>query len=407
MRGPAWSNESEFRRASRAWLAATMPARSATQGLEREPTDGTAEVARAKVLQDRLHQGGFAALAYPREYGGQGLSDRYQRVFDEESADYEMPAILRVPTLAIIGPTLLAEGSPEQKERYLPPLLRGEEWWVQLLSEPTGGSDLAGVLTRAVQDGDVLVVNGQKVWSTGAHYSDFGLCLVRTNPEAPKHRGLTMVIVPFDSPGVTVRPIKQITGEADFCEVFFDDVEVPLENVVGRVDAGWSVASTLMGFERRAAGVGRARDVVGELTRLAGELGAEHDPAVRDAIALAYTSGVVERYFAGRVATAIQAGLMPAQASALLKLYRAAKVQRTDEAALRIAGATGVFWSAGDRDGDKWAQEYLRGRARSIAGGTNEMQRNVIGDRLLGLPREPQPSGDLPFNQIQQNRFSR
>jgi alkylation response protein AidB-like acyl-CoA dehydrogenase len=214
-----------------------------------------------------------------------------------------------------------------------------------------------------------------------------------------------MLIVPFDAPGVTVRPIKQITGESDFCEVFFDDVPVPVENVVGAVNEGWSVATTLMGFERKAAGVGRPRDVVGDLFRLAGDRGLDDDPVVHQAIARAYVAGSVEGYFARRVAVGIQSGLMPPPASALLKLYRAEKHQRNAETAMYMAGERGVLWPQDDDRGAEWAQEYLGTRARSIAGGTNEMQRNVVGDRLLGLPREPQPSADVPFNQIRQNRF--
>jgi alkylation response protein AidB-like acyl-CoA dehydrogenase len=391
-----------FRTTARRWLAENMSAQaSEDHGISGDELEA---VARAKVLQERLFTGNFAGLTFPKEYGGQGLTAVHQQAFDEESAGYEMPTVLRVPTLAIIGPTILACGSSAQKQRYLPPLLHGHEWWVQLLSEPTGGSDLAGVITRGARDGDVLVLNGQKVWSTGAHYSDFGLALVRTNPEAPKHRGLTMVIVPFGAPGVTVKPIKQITGEADFCEVFFDDVQVHIDNVVGEINEGWSVASTLMGFERRAAGVGRPRDVVADLLRLSEQRKEPLTGDVARLIADTHIRAVVESYLARRITQAVQLGAMPPQASALLKLYRAAKVQAGTEAALEILGTEGVVWDPQDPSGGDWAQEYLGSRARSIAGGTNEMQRNVIGDRLLGLPREPQPSANVPFNQILQNR---
>ncbi|HEY2564633.1 MAG TPA: acyl-CoA dehydrogenase family protein [Acidimicrobiales bacterium] len=397
-------DEGSFRAAARTWLAEHVPRRVPEADSGQHRSDEAGEVSRAKDLQRLLVEGGYAGLTFPTGFGGQGLGIRYQQIFDEESATYEMPTILKVPTLAIIGPTIEVCGTRSQKERYLPPLIRGDEWWVQLLSEPTGGSDLAGVLTRATRDGDLFIVRGQKVWSTGAHYSQFGLCLVRTDADAPKHRGLTMLIVPFDAPGVTVRPIRQITGESDFCEVFFDDVPIPVENVVGVVNEGWSVATTLMGFERRAAGVGRPRDVVGDLVRLAGERGLGDDPVVHQAIASAFVAGAVEGYFARRVAGGIQSGRMPPHASALLKLYRAGKHQRNAEAAMSMAGERGVLWPE-DEGGDEWAQEYLGTRARSIAGGTNEMQRNVIGDRLLGLPREPQPGSDVPFNQIRQNRF--
>src|SRR4051794_21730238 len=229
----------DFRLRARQWLAESMPRRADEPELEATTLEAElAEVKRARELQRRVFDGGFAGITAPVAYGGQGLSAMHERVFNEEATAYALPMLFRVPTLGIILPTLLAHGSDEQKRRYVPNILSGDEMWVQLLSEPSGGSDLAGLLTRATNDGDTYVIRGQKVWSTGAHYVDFGLCLARTDPDVPKHRGLTMFVVPLRAEGVTAVPIRQINGQADFCEVFFDDVVVPSDAMVGDLNDG-------------------------------------------------------------------------------------------------------------------------------------------------------------------------
>ncbi|MGC1155570.1 acyl-CoA dehydrogenase family protein, partial [Mycobacterium sp.] len=244
----------EFRARARAWLAEHMP-----------PIDPAAPPAahrdeegcwqRARELQNRLYEGGFAGICFPREYGGLGLDYEYQQAFDEESLSYELPLILNTPTFTICCATLLDTGSEEQKRQHIAAALRGDEVLVQLLSEPSGGSDLAGVITRAERDGDRWVLNGAKTWSTSAFAADYALCLARTNWDVPKHDGLTMFLVPIKHPGITLRRITQLNGSTEFCEEFLDGVDVGDDAVVGDVDGGWAVASRQLYHERRAVGM--------------------------------------------------------------------------------------------------------------------------------------------------------
>jgi alkylation response protein AidB-like acyl-CoA dehydrogenase len=403
-----------FRQRARTWLVANMPRRAdEAEAYASTPEAELAQVARARQLQRLLFDGGFAGISVAERYGGRGLTAAHEQAFNEEATGYAVPLLFRVPTLGIILPTLLAHATEEQKERHVPNILSGAEMWVQLLSEPSGGSDLAGLLTRATSDGDTFVVHGQKVWSTGAHYVDYGLCLARTDPEVPKHRGLTMFIVPLRSPGVTAVPIRQINGEADFCEVFFDDVLVPVSNMVGDLNDGWSVASTLLSHERTAAGQTRRGDVSFDLIELAEQHGVAHDAHIRKLLADAYVLAALEAPLLQRVTASVRTGRLPSSAGALVKLYRANKAQQAGELGLEIAGTSGVAWpsepdpGAGADGGSRWAMDYINSRARSIAGGTSEMQRNVIGERLLGLPREPSTDRDLPFSQVRHNRVER
>ncbi|HQV56707.1 MAG TPA: acyl-CoA dehydrogenase family protein, partial [Ilumatobacteraceae bacterium] len=245
----------DFRLRARAWLAENLPRRSQS-GLARTARflDEESRLARHRVLQRTLFDAGFAGLCFPIEYGGQGLSVEYQRVFTEESLPYEMPSAFNVPTLGILAATLLDFGSEAQKLRHLPAILRGDEYWIQFLSEPSGGSDLAGALTTAVLDGDEWVVNGSKVWSTRAHLCDYALCLVRTNWDVPKHRGLSVLIMKIHQPGIEIHQTEMLNGSREFCQEYFTDVRIPYENLVGEVDEGWTVATRWMYHERSAVG---------------------------------------------------------------------------------------------------------------------------------------------------------
>ncbi|MBV8463459.1 MAG: acyl-CoA dehydrogenase family protein, partial [Acidimicrobiales bacterium] len=244
-----------FRARAREWLSAHMPplpAGKTNAQLSRDDETG----AWAKGLQRTLYDGGFAGLCFPRAYGGQGLSRAHQRAFTIESLPYQMPTVLNVPTFSILAATLLDCGTEEQRQRHLPAIIRGDEAWVQFLSEPSGGSDLAGVVTRATRDGDVFILNGSKIWSTGAYKCDYAMCLARTNWHVPKHRGLTMFIMKIHQPSVEVQLIRMANGIAEFCQEFFTDVVVPASDVIGEVDDGWTVASRLLFHERDAVGGG-------------------------------------------------------------------------------------------------------------------------------------------------------
>jgi alkylation response protein AidB-like acyl-CoA dehydrogenase len=257
--GPAGLEDVEsFRLRAREWLAQNMPrlAPGEDGALESMIRWGDEVWPRARVLQRMLYDGGFAGICYPREYGGLGLTPAHQRAFSQESAGYEMPLVLNTPTFSICGATVLDMANEEQKLEHLPAVIRGDEIMVQFLSEPRGGSDLAGVTTRATRDGDVFILNGSKIWSSGAYAADYALCLARTDWEAPKHRGMTMFLLKVHQPGIEIKRIRQINGNNEFCQEFFDDVVVPASAVVGEVNGGWAVASRQLFHERNAVGGG-------------------------------------------------------------------------------------------------------------------------------------------------------
>ena len=399
-----------YRQRVRSWLADNMP--RLEPGVDWNPTrDDDHRASRARELQRRLYDGGFAGICYPREYGGQGLPIEYQRVFDQESEGYELPLLFSVPTLSICGPTLLEFGTEEQKQRYIPAFIRGDELWVQFLSEPSGGSDMASALTRATRDGDVFLLNGSKIWSTYAYRSDLALCLARTNWDVPKHSGLTMFIVPIHHPGITVNQITMVDGTQEFCEEFFDDAAIPAENVLGEVDDGWTVATRLLFHERASVGgaspytSGRmrtgpetARD---ELVDLAKSRGRGHDPQVRRLIGQSEALSIVHAQLVDRVRTGLETGYFPAPAGSLVRLFAGTTAVDRATIALEIAGDEAVVWD-GDADG-RYGIGYIKRQASCLGGGSTEMARNIISERLLGMPREYATDRDVAFREVRRN----
>ncbi len=348
-----------FRQRARAWLAESMPLLpegSTNHQLARADESGE----RARRLQRTLFEGGFAGICFPVAYGGQGLARAHQRAFTRESLPYQMPTVFNVPTLSILAPTLLDFGTEEQKKRHIPAILRGDELWVQFLSEPSGGSDLAGLVTRATRDGDVFVLNGSKIWSSGAFRSDYSLCLARTDWHVPKHRGLTMFVLKIHQPGVEVQQIKMVDGTAEFCQEFFEDVPVPVADVVGGINDGWTVASRLLFHERdavgggspyssgaaiAAAGQGGHRSELLDLARATGQVG---DPVVRQLVAEDRINERIQGQLTARVSTGIRTGAFPAPAGALPRLFAATSTERHLDIALEIAGANLGAWFAGE-----------------------------------------------------------
>ena len=399
-----------FRLRARTWLEATMPRRQVRREMPQEE-----RVARNRELQRTLFDGGFAGLVFPAEYGGQGLTPQHQRVFSEESAPYEMPLLFNVPTFGILAATLLDFGTEEQKRRHLPAILRGDELWVQFLSEPSGGSDLAGCITRATQDGDVWVLNGSKIWSSGAYWSDWAMCLARTNWDVPKHRGLTMFIVKIHQPGIHIEQIRQVNGLSEFCQEFFDDVQIPAENVVGAVNDGWTVASRLLFHERNSvggsspyvSGGGLEGGGGGQLpgnTWLARNVGAWDDPYVRELAAESHILDVVHRQLADRVGAGIRSGAFPGTAGAIIRLFSGTKGVRQTDINMEIAGAG----FAGAPDGsvvNAYGDQFLGRQGGCLGGGSTEMARNIISERVLGMPREYAADRDIPFNQVRRNEL--
>ena len=398
----------DFSLRARAWLRENMPP-VPTDGADRGGT-GRRDVER--VLQRTLFDGGFAGICFPAEYGGLGLTVEHQRAFTEESMPYDMPYSLNVPTLGILAATLVDFGTHEQKLRHLPAILKGEELWVQFLSEPSGGSDLAGCLTRADRDGDVFIMNGSKIWSSGAAESDYAMCLARTNWDVPKHRGLTMFIVKIHQPGIQVEQIRQVDGSMEFCQEFFDDVPIPVADVIGEVDDGWTVATRLLVHERNAVGggspytSGRSHghestsedDSVAQLVR---EAGRTADPHVRQLVAEAHIRQLVGGHLMRRVTQGVALGRMLPPAGSLLKLYSATAVMRRYEIGLELAGTDGVTWPAdADTTARRLGELSLWRQGLSLGGGSNEIQRNIISERLLGMPREFAADRDVPYRDV-------
>ncbi|MEV0685410.1 acyl-CoA dehydrogenase family protein [Nocardia sp. NPDC050378] len=400
----------EFRTRARTWLKEHMP--PAPSPLPASDEEFAWD--RARELQRLLHDGGFAGICFPTEYGGLGLTADHQRAFTEESLPYEMPLLLNVPTLSICAASLLDLGSEEQKRAHLPAVLRGEEIMVQFLSEPRGGSDLAGLTSRADRDGDQWILNGSKIWSSGAYAADYGLCLARTDWSVPKHQGLTLFLVPVHAEGVTVQRIKQVTGSTEFCQEFFDDVVLPADAVVGQVDGGWEAASRLLFHERAALGgaspysSGARPYLGGEADRLfdmAKAMGRLSNSGVREDIGEARAMNVVRDQLIAHVTQAITTGALPPAAGAIPRLFSAENGWLQTDTALRIAGADGATYTPGAAaDTETVGLDYLFRAAWSLAGGSTEIARNVISERVLGMPREATGDRDVPFDQVPHGR---
>jgi alkylation response protein AidB-like acyl-CoA dehydrogenase len=397
----------DFRSRLRSWLPLHVPKRPANAGIgELDRSEEAEDVAAARRFQGDLFDAGFAGLTWPKEYGGQGLGPDYQRAYADETAAYDLPERYFRLALGSVAPTLLEMGTEEQKRELLPRILRGENTWCQLFSEPGAGSDLASLQTRASRDGDVWVINGQKVWTSGAHRADRGVLLARTDPDVPKHDGLTMFLVDMKAPGVAVVPLRQITGETHFNEVFLDDVRIPLDDVLGRAGEGWKCASTVLANERVAVGTGVGRSPTGEvgnfdvLVDLARKNGLTDQPVVRQVLTDVYIRQSILRFLRQRTQASIRAGRSPGPTASVAKLATAEAAQWSSLVALQLAGASGQAWRPEDAGGARWSHLVLTTRSRSIAGGTSQIQRNILGERILGLPREPDSSRGLPFRDL-------
>jgi alkylation response protein AidB-like acyl-CoA dehydrogenase len=400
-----------FYERARAWIVGHLPRSDRSVGFEVDDEAERVLIQEARQVQRKIFDAEFAGIRYPPEYGGLGLTREHQLAWARAATGFRLPSLFNV-THGIIGPTILEFGTEVQKRRFLPAMLRGEELWVQLLSEPSGGSDLAGLLTRASRDGDAYVVNGCKTWSTRAQFSDFAMALVRTDLDAPKHRGLSMIVFPMSSAGMTVRPIKLSTGASHFCEEFLDDVVVPSANLIGEENDGWRVASGLLYHERAMVGGNSLNDhlltssapesVEDELVSLAKRLGTHSDPVVRQLIGEALVLRGLSEPTIQRINSLMQVGQLPPQASAILKLLGSTVQLRLSEIAMEIGGVRAA--AADDDEISTYGLRWLGARTTTIAGGSNEIQRNQISERILGLPPEPSPDKGIPFRQVLADR---
>ncbi|MFF7656130.1 acyl-CoA dehydrogenase family protein [Streptomyces sp. NPDC007983] len=372
----------DWRAELRAWLGEHVPRTL-------PPLDGHAAAADYRAWERKLADAGYAAVHWPVEHGGRDAGERERLVFQEEYERAHGPVRINIQGLMLAGPTLMAFGTERQRRRWLPAMLRADEVWCQGFSEPDAGSDLASLRTRAVRSGDELVVNGQKIWTTGAHYSDWIFALVRTDNAGPKHRGITWVMIDLRAPGVTVRPIMQLNGRPEFAEIFFEDVRVPLDNVVGGIGNGWRVAMTALGFER---GVGRRSYVqylnrLERLRRVVASAGVRLDPAVELEFGDVLAQVLMYRDYTNRVAAEATSD-PPTSTAAYNKLIWSELQVRLFQLGESVLRATGDL-----RDGapteraEEWMAEYWYSRAARIFAGTNQIQKNIIAERVLGMPR--------------------
>jgi alkylation response protein AidB-like acyl-CoA dehydrogenase len=364
-----------------------------------------AYVAAARDQQRSLSEAGLAGIAWPTEYGGLGHDATFRQAFDEAAEGFETFSDVFTIGHGMCGPVLLTLGTDEQRCSLLPPMLSGDEVWCQLFSEPGAGSDLASLATTAVRDGEGWRIDGQKVWTTYAHCSDRGLLLARTDPDAPKHRGITMFVLDMGAAGVTTRPLRQATGDAEFNEVFLDGVHVTADDVVGAVGEGWRAATLMLMNERVALGDNPIASPVTleAVVALARRAGRGDDPVVRTQIADAYVAQREVDLFAQRIAGEVRVGQDPGSLASVGKLAAGRLARRIAALALEIAGPDAVAWEADDPDGGLWAYGELYAPSLSIAGGTDLIQRTILGERVLGLPREPAADRDVPFRELRRS----
>jgi alkylation response protein AidB-like acyl-CoA dehydrogenase len=391
--------DAAFRRGVSAWLEEHAEVRTGLADWSRNPTHPE-YVRRCRQWQHTLYEGGWGAITWPEEYGGLGETSWHQTIFNQEMAKYDVSAGAFAVGIGMAGPTLIVHGSEEQKRDHLPAMLRGEAVWCQLFSEPDAGSDLAGLKSRAERDGESFVVNGQKVWTSGAQHSDWGILIARTNPDVPKHKGITYFLVDMHSPGIEVRPLRQITGTAHFNEVFLTDVVVPATNVVGEVNGGWTVAHTTMGYERALIGGTGPSISIAQVLDLARRCGRSSDPLVRRQIAEFSTRVELLRFMNYRVQTALSKGRLPGPEASTTKLFLSQHMGLNGELFMSLSGAKGMLADSAALDDGFWEIAFLNQWMSRLGGGTDNIQRNSLAERVLGLPRESRRDKDQPFSEL-------
>jgi alkylation response protein AidB-like acyl-CoA dehydrogenase len=392
-------DEERIRAELGAWLDEHLPEGWGTPAF-RYPRDPAARLQWFRDWQSGMDRGGWVAINWPREHGGRSATLMEQVVYQTELARRKVPALVGHIGLSICGPTIIVHGTPEQRAQFLAPMRSGEHIWCEGFSEPDAGSDLAGLKTRGEIDGDELVINGQKIWTSGAEIADWMFALVRTDPDAPKRQGISFVLVPMDADGLEIRPIRQIGGDSGFNEVFFTDVRVPLANVVGPLHGGWGVARTTLSHERSTLfmasqlRLSQTFDEIVALTKRTADVDGRpraSDPELRRRLARAWIAAQLSRISGARNLGRVLAGDEPGPEGAVMKLFGQESEQKLYELALDVAGPWGLLDKGADAapDGGKWLLGYLRTRASTIGGGTSEIQRNILGERVLGLPRDP------------------
>ena len=404
------AQEAEFRGEVRTFLDAHAPLRTkSTESAYAEVKTDADRVAIAKRWQGLLAEHGWACIAWPKAFGGRDATPIESVIWNQEVSRYVTPDGLFIIGQGMCAPTLMAYGNDAHKAAHLPKIASGEEVWCQLFSEPVAGSDLAGIKTRAVRDGDRWIINGQKVWTSGAHYSDFGLLITRTDPSQPKHKGLTMFFLDMKTPGVEVRPIKQINGNQDFNEVYFTDVVIPDSQRLGGEGDGWKVALVTLMNERLAVGGGLSNSVMdvfkASQTQDYGDALAIEDHAVRDRLADWYCRESGLKFTSYRMITALSRGQDPGPEASISKVVVAANNNQSANFALDMQDYGGIL----DDDalsgfGNQFQRQFLRSPANRIEGGSDEILRNIIAERVLGMPADMRPDKNVPFAEIPQGK---
>jgi len=389
--------QQSFRDEVRDWLGKNLPADWVARLRQGSDVPRPEAYRFLSDWQRRMYEAGFVGITWPKEYGGRGLTFMEEMILQEEMALRKAPPVLNILAIGMAGPTIIAYGTEEQKKRYPAKMLSCEEIWCQGYSEPNAGSDLAALQTRAVKDGEHYVVNGQKVWTSLAHVADWMMLLARTDPDVPKHKGITYFLVDMHSPGITVKPLKQLTGDEEFNEVYFDNVRVHDSQILGGLNNGWAVGMTTLMYERLALGFGLqvrlriALDGLVELARHTTKNGAPvtRDPVMRQKLAQLWIDTEVFKYTGARAITKLLKGELPGPEASTGKMMWVEGHQRLQELAMEIQGPysqimKGSPWAVAE---GLWQHTFLRSRANSIEGGTTEIQRNIIGERVLGLPK--------------------
>jgi acyl-CoA dehydrogenase len=390
--------EAVFRLEARTWLEANVPTESELEGLD--------YIAAAKLWQKRKYDAGWACLRWPKEHGGRGASTIENVIFGQEESKIDLPDSIFGIGHGMCGPTMMAWATEEQNKEYLPPLASGDKVWCQLFSEPAGGSDLAALRTRAEKDGDEWIINGQKIWTSGAHYSDYGIIVLRTDPTAPKHQGLSYFFIDMKSPGIEIKPIKQISGGANFNEVYFTDVRVSDSQRLGAVGQGWQVALTTLMNERASIGGGGGGVNFDSVYDLATRVNIDDAPAIKDKnvraqLATWYAQESGLKFTGYRSMTALSRGEIPGPENSIGKLVGAPKQQDMASFALDLLESGGAIWDPELSDAAGMFQAtYMASPGLRIAGGTDEIMANIIAERVLGLPQDIRVDKGIPFNEI-------
>jgi len=390
--------EARFREEAATWLAENAPNDDAFRALT--------PLEQAKQWQKQKYDAGWACIGWAPEFGGRGASPIEEVIWRQEESQYDLPANFFLIGQGMIAPTLMAWARDEDKARYLPPLASGEEVWCQLFSEPAGGSDLAALRTRAERDGDEWVINGQKIWTSGAHFSDYGVIVVRTDPTVPKHKGLSYFYVDMNAPGVEVKPIKQLTGDSDFNEVYFNDVRVSDQQRLGEVGQGWQVSLTTLMNERAAIGGGFGQMDVALAMAVAQKVEIDGRPALEDASVRArlanwYVQESGLKYTGYRSLTALSRGALPGPENSIGKLVGAPKMQAMSSYLMDLLEASGAITDESlATEAGIIQRAYMGAPGLRIAGGTDEIMANIIAERVLGLPQEPRLDKGIPFNEV-------